>query len=153
SIDQFYQSLYRPDLVREKLAGDPRGFVREAAAQLDLNKVIASGSAPDVRLTLPGRALSAGAIDGNGVSVEAEITDRGGGIGRVEWRVKGVTAGIDTPAAPAGGQPVRLSRSLALDPGDNAIEVTAYNSANLIASVPAQVSVAARVVAVPSIQP
>jgi len=26
-IDQFYQSLYRPDLVREKLAGDPRGLV------------------------------------------------------------------------------------------------------------------------------
>jgi WD40 repeat protein len=27
-IDQFYQALYRPDLVREKLAADPRGLVR-----------------------------------------------------------------------------------------------------------------------------
>ena len=34
SVDQFYQALYRPDLVREKLAGDPRGLVREAAANL-----------------------------------------------------------------------------------------------------------------------
>ena len=32
AIDQFYQALYRPDLVREKIAGDPRGLVRAAAA-------------------------------------------------------------------------------------------------------------------------
>ena len=53
SIDQFYQSLYRPDLVREKLAGDPRGLVREAAARLDLTKVLASGNAPAVTLVSP----------------------------------------------------------------------------------------------------
>ena len=79
-IDQFYQALYRPDLVREKLAGDPRGLVRRAAANLDLNKAIASGFAPDVRLT-PGGADTAS------ISADAEISDRGGGIGRVEWRV------------------------------------------------------------------
>jgi uncharacterized caspase-like protein len=141
-IDQFYQSLYRPDLVREKLSGDPRGLVREAEARLDLNKAIASGSAPDVRLTLPGRALSSMANDQ--VSVEAEITDRGGGVGRVEWRVNGITAGIDNPGPAAAGQPLRLARSLALDAGDNTIEVVAYNNANLIASVPGRVSVAAQ---------
>ena len=53
AVKQFYQSLFRPDLVREKLAGDSRGLVRDAAAQLDLNRVVASGDAPDVRLTLP----------------------------------------------------------------------------------------------------
>jgi WD40 repeat protein len=35
SIDQFFSQLHRPDLVREKLAGDPQGKVREAAAKLD----------------------------------------------------------------------------------------------------------------------
>jgi WD40 repeat protein/uncharacterized caspase-like protein len=151
-IDQFYQSLYRPDLVREKLAGDPRGLVREAAAQLDLDKAIASGNAPDVRLTLPGRALGAGTVDGNSVSADAEIADRGGGIGRVEWRVNGVTAGVDNPAPASPGQPLRLTRSLALDAGGNTIEVVAYNGANLIASVPARVNVAAQV-ASPTIVP
>jgi WD40 repeat protein/uncharacterized caspase-like protein len=151
-IDQFYQSLYRPDLVREKLAGDPRGLVREAAANLDLNKVIASGSAPDVRLTLPGRALGSGNIDGTSAGVEAEITDRGGGIGRAEWRVNGVTAGIDAPAPGSAGRLVRLTRSLVLDPGENTIEVVAYNGANLISSVPARASVTAQV-ASPSIVP
>ena len=32
-------TLHRPDLVREKLAGDPHDYVRAAAAKLDLNTV------------------------------------------------------------------------------------------------------------------
>ncbi len=137
-IDQVYQALYRPDLVREKLAGDPRGLVRQAAARLDLGKIIASGNAPAVRLLSPANGSSAGAPQ---VNAEAEITARAGGIGRVEWRVNGVTVGVDRPAAPPAGQPLRLTRGLALDAGDNTIEVVAYNGANLIASVPARATV------------
>ena len=142
-IDQLYQSLYRPDLVREKLAGDPRGLVREAAANLDLGKVLASGAAPDVRVTVPGRAIGSVTVDGTSATAEAEITDRGGGIGRVEWRVNGVTIGVDNFAA-GGPSPLRLTRSLALEPGDNALEVMAYNGANLVASVAARLSIVAR---------
>jgi uncharacterized caspase-like protein len=138
---QVYQALYRPDLVREKLAGDPRGRVREAAANIDLDRVIASGNAPDVQLSLPGRAGGPVVADGDSISADAEITDRGGGIGRIEWRINGVTAGVDqAPAAPA-SQPVRMTRNLALDIGANAIEVVAYNSANLVASVPTRITV------------
>jgi WD40 repeat protein/uncharacterized caspase-like protein len=143
SIDQFYQSLYRPDLVREKLAGDPRGLVREAAAELDLNRVIESGRAPDVRLTLPGRSLGTRDVNETSLSVDAEITDRGGGVGRIEWRVNGVTAGIDTPSSQ---QSLRITRSLQLDTGENAIEVVAYNRANLIASLPGVISVTTQAV-------
>ena len=39
SDDKVYNTLYRPDLVREQLAGDPNGKVKAAAAQLDLDKV------------------------------------------------------------------------------------------------------------------
>jgi hypothetical protein len=35
-IESVYDQLYRPDLVAEKLAGDPKGLVRAAAAKLDL---------------------------------------------------------------------------------------------------------------------
>jgi hypothetical protein len=38
--------LYRPDLVLEKLAGDPEGKVKMAAGELDLEKAMAGGSAP-----------------------------------------------------------------------------------------------------------
>jgi WD40 repeat protein/uncharacterized caspase-like protein len=137
SIDQFYQALYRPDLVREKLQGDPRGLVREAAARLDLAKAIESGQAPDVRLTMPSRAI-AGRTQG---TVNADIIDRGGGIGRVEWRVNGVTVGIDNPDRAPSGQPLQLSRVIALDTGSNDVTVVAYNRANLVASLPASISV------------
>jgi WD40 repeat protein/uncharacterized caspase-like protein len=152
-IDQFYQALYRPDLVREKLAGDPRGLVRQAATNLDLNKVIASGLVPEIHLNLPGRALGAGTVDTGNVAVEAEITDRGGGIGKIEWRVNGVTAGIDTVAQAVAGQPLRLTRRLTLDPGNNEISVVAYNGANLVASTPARLSVAATQPSAPGLAP
>ena len=139
SIDQLYQSLYRPDLVREQLAGDPRGLVREAAARLDLNKVLASGAAPAVRVVSPADGASSA---GSQVAVEVELTERGGSVGRVEWRVNGLTVGLDSPAALQAGQQLRLTRPLSLDAGSNAIEVVAYNGANLIASAPARVTVA-----------
>src|SRR6185312_14620389 len=96
SINQFYQALYRPDLVREKLAGDPRGLVREAAARLDLNRVLASGSAPTIAMA----PLAGGAAQ---LTAAVDVTNTGGGIGRVEWRVNGVTVGVETPQAPAAG--------------------------------------------------
>jgi WD40 repeat protein/uncharacterized caspase-like protein len=139
SIHQLYQSLYRPDLVREKLAGDPRGLVREAAARLDLAKVLASGNAPTVALVSPRDGSRGG---GEQVTAEVEIAEKGGGIGRIEWRVNGVTVAVENmPAQAAAGQPLRLTRGLALDEGDNEIEVVAYNSQNLVASLPARAHV------------
>src|SRR6202030_1022990 len=70
-IDQVYQALYRPDLVREKLAGDPRGSVREAAAKLDLGKVLASGSAPAVRVVSPAPVSN---VLADQVTAEVEIS-------------------------------------------------------------------------------
>jgi WD40 repeat protein len=149
SMDQFYQSLYRPDLVREKLAGDPQGKVREAAANLDLTKVMASGAAPRVTVLAPSTGSS---VAEDEVTVDASITDLGGGVGKLEWRVNGVTLGLDErgleriPSASPGGAPavsrppMKVSRRLTLEPGENKIEIVAYNGRNLIASVPARVA-------------
>lgn len=144
NIDQFYQALYRPDLVREKLAGDPKGKVREAAAKLNLDTIIDSGGAPRVAIVSP--------ADGNSVTddkltVEARITGIGGGIGRVEWRVNGLTLGVHTKRgferlADDNAKAVTISQDLWLEPGKNTIEVVAYNAKNLIASEPAKITVA-----------
>lgn len=151
TVDQFYQSLYRPDLVREKLAGDPRGLVREAAARLDLNRVIASGNAPVVSIASPSDGDRLTSAQTN---VGVDITATSGGIGRVEWRVNGVTVGVVIPpTAPAAGQPLRLTRQLALDEGTNQIEVVAYNQANFVASIPARVNVTAPAPATTGVQP
>jgi hypothetical protein len=96
SMDQFRDALYRPDLVKAKLAGDPDGVVRAAAAKLDLNKAVESGSAPKVAITSPGDG-SSGASGGE-VTVEASVSEQGGGFGRIEWRLNGQTLGVDTRA-------------------------------------------------------
>jgi Caspase domain/WD domain, G-beta repeat len=137
-IDQFYQALYRPDLVREKLAGDPDGKVRDAAARLDLAKLTESGRVPNVAITSH-KSQDASPVDL--VTLEARLVDRGGGIGRAEWRVNGITVGVVEQAAGAAGQPIALKQAIALDPGENTIELTAYNGANLVASAPARATI------------
>jgi WD40 repeat protein len=137
SIEQFYQALYRPDLVREKLAGDPNGRVRDAAARLDLAKLVDSGRVPSAVITSH-KAQDFSPADL--IPVEARIVDQGGGIGRAEWRINGITVGV-VERAGAAGQTVSLKRAMALDPGENIIELIAYNGANLIASAPARVSI------------
>jgi WD40 repeat protein len=147
SIDQLYQPLHRPDLVREKLAGDPHGLVRMAAAKLDLTKVLGSGSAPLVALTSPstGTAVREGRI-----AVAATVIDTGGGVGRIEWRVNGVTLAVEPQGSDSGndrrpgaaGATVRaVEQSLPLAPGANQITLVAYNARNLVASSSASVSV------------
>lgn len=135
-IDQFYQSLYRPDLVREKLAGDPDGKVRAAVAKLDLAKLLDSGRVPSVTITSH-KAVDASQTDL--VTLDARLADQGGGIGRAEWRINGITVGVVEQAA--AGQPISLKQVVALDPGENTIELVAYNSANLVASAAARAKI------------
>jgi uncharacterized caspase-like protein len=136
TIDQVHQSLFNPDLVREALAGDPDGEVREAATLINLEKVIDSGPAPVVAITSPDDG-SQSATDL--VTVKAKVTDRGKGIGRIEWRINGVTARV-SKRPPGKGPEFTVTEEVALDPGENAIEVLAYNASNLLASLPARLS-------------
>jgi WD40 repeat protein len=144
SLDNLFNALYRPDLVIEASIGDPDGKVKAAAAKLDLEKVMASGSAPKLAITSPAAGASSATDE---VAVEATVSDQGGGIGKVEWRVNGVTSGIEArgldrvEAAASIGRTLTVKRSLALERGENRIEVLAYNSKDLIASEPASVTV------------
>ncbi len=167
-IEQMWQSLYSPDLVREKLAGDPDGEVAKAAAVINLDKVLDSGKAPKIIITSPvgkpdaSNEIVDGMIDEMAtmeeedsarlrdsslqstdeiITAEATITEQeGGGIGRIEWRVNGVTVGVSNPAPGTGGT-LTVKQTLALDPGENSIEVVAYNGRHLLATVPAQTKV------------
>jgi WD40 repeat protein len=137
-VDQFYQALYRPDLVREKLVGDPDGQVKAAAAKLDLAKLLDSGRVPSIVITSH-VANDSSQVDL--VTVEARLADQGGGIGRAEWRINGLTVGVVEKAAGATGQPVTMKQAMALDPGENVVELTAYNGSDLVASVPARTKI------------
>lgn len=120
TIDQFRESLFRPDLVRELLLGDPEGLVAKASQTLSLTHILESGSPPD--------ATTSAVLDGAQARVEAFITETGGGIGRQEWRVNGVTQiSIDD-----GRQ--ESSATLKLAAGPNRIDFIAYNSMGTIHS-------------------
>jgi WD40 repeat protein len=138
AIGQVHQSLYNPDLMREALAGDAKGEVRRAGEVMNLGKVLDSGPAPQVEIA---SHAFASATAGDLVAITARIEDRGRGIGRTEWRVNGITVGVTN--GPGSGQRVyEARRELALDPGENVVEVVAYNRGNLLASLPARTRIA-----------
>jgi uncharacterized caspase-like protein len=136
-IGQVHQSLYNPDLVREALAGDPNGEVKRAAEVINLDKVLDSGPAPQVEIASPSHSDKSGR---DLVTVAARIKDRGKGIGRIEWRVNGVTVGVcHAPACL--GPDNDVTHEFALDPGENTIKVVAYNATDLLASLPAETTI------------
>src|SRR4029077_12675063 len=120
-IDQIYQSLFSPDLVREALAGDRDHEVEKAAQELNLEKVLDSGRPPLVEITTPALGSQ---VDADLLTAQGTISNEGGGIGRIEWRVNGLTVGVEN--APQGtSKMLSVSRALPLDPGENAIELVA----------------------------
>ena len=138
TIAQVHQSLFNPDLVREALAGDPKHEVEKASKKVDLTKVLDSGPAPQAGIVSHPYGSKS---DTDLVTVAARIADRGKGIGRIEWRVNGITLGVKNAPADA-GKVYEVSQELALDPGENAVEVVAYNASNMLASLPAQTAIA-----------
>lgn len=136
-VDSLFDTLYRADLVAEAMAGDPDGKVAQAARETNLEQLLSSGSPPEIVVLAPQAELST--AEGAVVS-RIRLENRGGGIGRVEWRVNGTTRAVrerggDDP------ETLTLEEELLLDAAENTIEIIAYNAANKVASRP----VAARV--------
>jgi WD40 repeat protein len=137
SVEQFYQHLYRPDLVEEALKGDPEGKLKDAASKLNLEKIVDSGPAPQIE-HLQDRTERAA----NTVRITVRLTDTGGGIGsRIVWRVNGKTSGNLTPdelvgaGTPSAGRALILTETFRVDPGQlNVVEITAHNGTGLIAT-------------------
>ncbi|MGE0238555.1 MAG: caspase family protein [Parvibaculaceae bacterium] len=134
-VNQLYQALYRPDLVEERLAGDPFGRYAKAAGKLDLRKLIDTGPPPRVIIRKTERL-------GDEVEVTATLEDQAGGVGKVEWRIDGRTQALANERGAAILTPdtdITLTRRFALKPGRNVISVTAYNAQNLFASPAAEI--------------
>jgi len=140
AVDQLYDRFYRPDLLLTRLQGDPTGLWQKKGALTDAPTVLASSGlppqvwfvSPTADATMPQRDLD----------VQIALTDQGGGIGKVVWKLDGVTVGMIPPpkhaarvGAPAGPNPtLTLMHKLTLLPGPNVLEVTAYNAQNEVAS-------------------
>src|SRR2546425_7446560 len=103
-----------------------------------------SGPAPQIELLEQQTAQA-----GDTVRLAVRITDTGGGIGKkVVWRVNGRTQGELNAAVLAGqasaslSNPAILTQGLRVDPSQqNIIDITAYNSKELLASPPFRITV------------
>jgi hypothetical protein len=142
-VSRLYNLYYRPDLVRKKFDG---GFSHEISKELDrigdIRTVIGKGLPPKV--TVVGELERVDAQQGL-VDLQVKLTDKGGGVGRVFYRLNGVTVAIDR--APEGSRnlktPSVFRKRVQLDPGENLIQISAFNALNQIESSPANVPISA----------
>ena len=138
--DQLYDVFYRQDIVARRLHPEGEAEARRALAGVgDLRQVLASGPPPKVEIISPAEVESE---DGE-VEIEVQVTDRGGGIGRLVYRVgkqeiEGRSTGIGIP----GRKPVKTV--ISVPEGKQEIQVSAFNSAGLIESRGAKVAATVR---------
>ncbi|QFR33417.1 caspase family protein [Ancylobacter sp. TS-1] len=125
--------LLRPDLVREKFLGDPRGAVARANAAFDFALLMRMDAAPLVAIAQATRSSP------RSLKVAATITDGGLGIGRVEWRVDGVLVGRDEIREPVAE--IRVEREVPVGRQSRNVTVAAYDRSTTLASVEASVPV------------
>jgi len=136
--DQVRDAFFRPDLVAAKFAGDLDGKVRAAAAEINMDSIIKSGIAPEVKII--NTAVREETVKEHGrersvvkVDVTARVIDRGGGIGRIGWRVNDAVVQSDYGAGSLNREG-EITSSFELTYPDNAVVVTAENRSGMIES-------------------
>jgi WD40 repeat protein len=124
---QLKKFFFRPDLVAEKIKGDPEGKVRDAAAKIDVEALLKIALAPAVEVLspAPGAFLAEAKV-----TVTARIRNTGGGIGAMRFKVNGQVVGSAYGAIaldPEG----RMTREFELATAVSTIEVVAATPAGV----------------------
>lgn len=149
-LGQYYEIFYRPDLVADNLKFDATTPPDIREPKKNIRKVAAIGTPPRVSFRSTPEKTT---ISKRDVEIVVDLIDTGGGIGKVEWKINGVTVGImedadrgisvsRTGRKEVVGVPVK--KRLTLSPGENVIQVTASNNSNEITSVPAVLNLTCR---------
>ncbi|MBZ5726889.1 MAG: caspase family protein [Acidobacteriia bacterium] len=139
-VGQVFDLFYRSDLVSGRLKAGGAEAVRAARDRIgDVAAIMAGGLPPDLALVSPAESQSHGDFE-----FRFKVTDAGGGIGRVVYRIDGVEiqgreAGIALP-----GQGIQ-NRRFDLGPGSHEVSATVYNGKNQLESrsIAAKVNVTA----------
>lgn len=132
-VEQLYDLFYRPDLVAQSLTDKGERVIQAEVARIgDVHKVLARGLPPELELVSSEQ-------QGLNLILKFKIKDRGGGIGKIVYRVNSAVldarpVGIGLP----GHAPIQVSFPLV--PGQNSFSVTAFNGKNQIESRPIEVN-------------
>jgi WD40 repeat protein/uncharacterized caspase-like protein len=161
-VEQFFNALYRPDLVQALLAGDPALAYEDAAAALNLRTILESGTLPQITILATEqvggelRILGEVAETNNGGVGDIAISVRGEDDGRAIQRAylpgargEVLTAQHNCVTVPAAVACLVLDRTVPLESGRNTISIVAYNGANLLATDPVEIVWQAGKVTVP----
>jgi hypothetical protein len=82
-VDQLYDLFYRPDLVAQSLKDEGERAIQAELARIgDVRKVLARGLPPELELVSSEQ-------QGLNLILKFKIKDRGGGIGKIVYRVNG----------------------------------------------------------------
>jgi hypothetical protein len=141
TVDQLYDLYYRPDLVAKRIQGGHETEISEALSRIgDIDEILKSGLPPVLEMV----SAPAGEITNRDLTLKVKLTDRGGGIGKIIFRVNGVEYGMPQGARPTGFIGMKSSgviiipKDLTLKNGENIITATAYNKDGKIESKPAE---------------
>jgi WD40 repeat protein len=152
AVDQLYDRFYRPDLIHTKLHGDPKKLWQKEGATTDVKTTLAGGLPPQVTFVTPATDTTVVERD---PEMHVTVTDQGGGIGKVVWKIDGVTVAVDSgrniPQSASTDPEITLKKHFDLTAGKNLVEVIAYNRHNDVASPPAVVSLTLAAPAAPPI--
>lgn len=125
-LDQMYDKLYRPDLIAAKLQGQD---ISAYAKGISLSDIAASGAAPAVNILNKNSTSQS-----RDIMLDFSVTDKGGGIGSVNYSVNGKVYRYSDGLKSSKGQTFTCSIPVTLDSGNNLIQVFAMNGANEISS-------------------
>ncbi len=132
--DQIGEIFRRPDLVGRALEPAYPSLARKALAEIgDLGKFLAQSRPPGIKRIGSAKVRQ----DGAGFEARFQVENRGGGVGRVEYRVNQVVVGQAKFRGRFGlGLPNRReeSRPFTLSPGSHIVEARAFDAKGLLAS-------------------
>jgi WD40 repeat protein len=128
-VEQVYERFYRPDLIVQRLKPGGTEAVLAARERIgDIKTALSGGLPPDLELVSPAESDS----NGNFV-LQVRVKNRGGGIGRVVYRIDGAAIEGRPVGIPVPGSDT-VSRAFDLAPGRHQITQTVYNGRNQLES-------------------
>ena len=127
-VSQLFDLFYRPDLIAKRMQGDETAIAEALAKIGNVQTVLKAGLPPSLELVSTERR-------GLDLLLKFRVSDQGGGIGKLSYRINGVEQEArQVHAGIVGLEPIEIS--IPLDQGRNAVEVYANNKNNTIASRP-----------------
>ena len=129
--DQLAKVFYRADLLTRRLEGDESPITDAVQRLGDVRTVLARGLPPELELLSPAQVTQSG----EDVVLQFKVTDQGGGIGQIIYRINE----REIEGRPEGIPPVgsgQVSRRFSLAPGRHVISATVYNQDGKVESKP-----------------